>query len=50
MRLAVTALGQPAPRPRGTYVSKSDMVTDVLRDLITGGLLSPGMPLRLSQR
>jgi DNA-binding GntR family transcriptional regulator len=34
------------PRPRGTYVSKSDMVTDVLRDLITDGQLSPGTPLR----
>ena len=33
-------------RPRGTYVSKSDMVTDVVRDLITDGLLSPGTPLR----
>ena len=33
-------------RPRGTYVSKSDMVTDVVRDLITDGRLSPGTPLR----
>src|ERR1700750_1330881 len=37
---------QPVMRPRGTYVSKSDMVTDVVRDLITDGLLSPGTPLR----
>ena len=36
----------PAMRPRGTYVSKSDMVTDAVRDLITDGLLSPGTPLR----
>ena len=28
---------QPVLRPRGTYISKSDMVTDVLRDLITDG-------------
>src|SRR5690348_18481587 len=33
-------------RARGKYVSKSDMVTDVLRELITDGLLSPGTPLR----
>ena len=37
---------QPVLRPRGTYLSKSDMVTDVLRDLITDGQLSPGTPLR----
>ena len=37
---------QPVMRPRGTYVSKSDMVTDVVRDLITDGQLSPGTPLR----
>src|SRR5215471_2987439 len=37
---------QPALRARGTYVSKSDMVTDVLRDLITDRQLSPGTPLR----
>jgi DNA-binding GntR family transcriptional regulator len=37
---------QPVMRPRGTYVSKSDMVTDAVRDLITDGLLSPGTPLR----
>lgn len=36
----------PLLRPRGTYVSKSDMVTDVIRDLITDGLLLPGTPLR----
>jgi DNA-binding FadR family transcriptional regulator len=28
------------------YVSKSDMVTDALRELITDGQLSPGTPLR----
>jgi DNA-binding GntR family transcriptional regulator len=33
-------------RARGRYVSKSDMVTDVLRDLITDRQLSPGTPLR----
>ena len=37
---------QPVMRPRGIYVSKSDMVTDVVRDLITDGLLLPGTPLR----
>jgi len=37
---------QPVLRPQGTYISKSDMVTDVLRDLITDGQLSPGTPLR----
>ena len=37
---------QQAMRSRGRYVSKSDMVTDVVRDLITDGLLSPGTPLR----
>jgi DNA-binding GntR family transcriptional regulator len=40
------AVRQALPRPRGTYVSKSDMVTDLLRDLITDGQLSPGTPLR----
>jgi len=35
-----------ALRARGTYVSKSDMVTDVLRELITDRRLSPGTPLR----
>jgi DNA-binding GntR family transcriptional regulator len=33
-------------RPRGKYVSKSDMVADVLRELITDRQLSPGTPLR----
>ena len=33
-------------RARGRYVSKSDMVTDVLRELITDRQLSPGTPLR----
>jgi DNA-binding GntR family transcriptional regulator len=33
-------------RARGRYVSKSDMVTDVLRQLITDRQLSPGTPLR----
>jgi DNA-binding GntR family transcriptional regulator len=33
-------------RARGRYVSKSDMVTDVLRELITDRHLSPGTPLR----
>src|SRR6201981_2118468 len=33
-------------RARGKYVSKSDMVTDVLRELITDRHLSPGPPLR----
>jgi DNA-binding GntR family transcriptional regulator len=37
---------QPGIRPRGTYVSKSDMVTDIVRDLITDGVLPPGTPLR----
>ena len=37
---------QPVLRPRGIYVSKSDMVTNVVRDLITDGLLLPGTPLR----
>jgi DNA-binding GntR family transcriptional regulator len=37
---------QPALRARRKYVSKSDMVTDELRELITGRLLSPGSPLR----
>jgi DNA-binding GntR family transcriptional regulator len=31
---------------RGKYVSKSDMVTDLLRELITDRQLSPGTPLR----
>jgi DNA-binding GntR family transcriptional regulator len=33
-------------RSRGRYVSKSDLVTDALRELITDGRLSPGAPLR----
>ena len=33
-------------RARGKYVSKSDMVTDLLRELITDRQLSPGTPLR----
>jgi DNA-binding GntR family transcriptional regulator len=36
----------PALRALGKYVSKSDMVTDVLRELITDRHLSPGTPLR----
>jgi hypothetical protein len=37
---------QPALRAMGQYVSKSDMVTDALRELITDRQLSPGTPLR----
>jgi DNA-binding GntR family transcriptional regulator len=33
-------------RARGKYVSKSDMVADVLRELITDRQLPPGTPLR----
>jgi DNA-binding GntR family transcriptional regulator len=33
-------------RGRGQYVSKSDLVTEALRELITDGQLSPGTPLR----
>lgn len=36
----------PVLRARGKYVSKSDMVTDALRELITDRQLSPGAPLR----
>jgi DNA-binding GntR family transcriptional regulator len=36
----------PAVRARGKYVSKSDMVTDALRELITDRQLPPGTPLR----
>src|SRR5215472_537768 len=36
----------PALRAKAKYVSKSDMVTDVLRELITDRQLSPGTPLR----
>ena len=42
--------GEPRSRPRGRadsrYVSKSDLVTDALRELITDRQLSPGAPLR----
>jgi DNA-binding GntR family transcriptional regulator len=34
------------PRTARSYVSKSDMVTDALRELITDGQISPGTPLR----
>jgi DNA-binding GntR family transcriptional regulator len=37
--------GDPPPRP-ATYVSKSDLVTDALRELITDRQLPPGTPLR----
>jgi len=37
---------QSALRAKGKYVSKSDMVTDALRELITDRQLSPGTPLR----
>ena len=37
---------RPVLRARGKYVSKSDMVTDVLRELITDRQLIPGTPLR----
>ena len=37
---------RPALRARGTYVSKSDLVTDALRELITDRRLPPGTPLR----
>jgi DNA-binding GntR family transcriptional regulator len=40
------AVGHPALRARVNYVSKSDMVTDALRELITDRQLSPGTPLR----
>lgn len=43
---APSARKQLALRARGRYVSKSDMVTDVLRELITDRQLSPGTPLR----
>jgi DNA-binding GntR family transcriptional regulator len=45
-RQPVGGAGQPGLRARGKYVSKSDMVTDALRDLITDRQLSPGTPLR----
>jgi DNA-binding GntR family transcriptional regulator len=41
---------RPPPRPRRgaaiSYASKSDLVTDALRELITDRQLSPGTPLR----
>ena len=37
---------RPAPRTARHYVSKSDMVTDALRELIIDGQISPGTPLR----
>jgi DNA-binding GntR family transcriptional regulator len=40
---------QGAPRTARSYVSKSDMVTDALRELITDGQISPGTPLRQRQ-
>ena len=40
---------RPAPRTARNYVSKSDMVTDALRELITDGQLLPGTPLRQRQ-
>ena len=40
---------RPASRTARNYVSKSDMVTDALRELITDGQLSPGTPLRQRQ-
>lgn len=36
----------PGLRARARYVSKSDMVTDILRELITDRQLVPGTPLR----
>ena len=38
-----------ARRTTRNYVSKSDMVTDALRELIADGQLSPGTPLRQRQ-
>src|SRR5487761_777317 len=40
---------RPAPRTARNYVSKSDMVTDALRELITDGQFLPGTPLRQRQ-
>ena len=40
---------QGTPRTVRSYVSKSDMVTDALRELITDGQFSPGTPLRQRQ-
>lgn len=36
----------PGRRPTAYYVSKSDLVTDALRDMITDQQLLPGTPLR----
>jgi DNA-binding GntR family transcriptional regulator len=41
-----TPTRKPALPARGKYASKSDMVTDALRELITDRQLSPGTPLR----
>ncbi len=41
-----SGITRPALRARGKYFSKSDMVTDALRELITDRQLSPGTPLR----
>src|SRR5215471_17232829 len=43
---AIAATRSTAARAGGRYVSKSDMVTDALRDLIIDRQLSPGTPLR----
>jgi len=40
------AVRRPVKRARRMYVSKSDMVTDALRELIIDRQLSPGTPLR----
>jgi len=40
------AVHRPVKRARRMYVSKSDMVTDALRELIIDRQLSPGTPLR----
>ncbi len=45
-RPAPSARMPPALRARGKYVSKSEMVTDILRELITDRQLTPGTPLR----
>jgi DNA-binding GntR family transcriptional regulator len=43
---ALSSVRRSAARAKTRYVSKSDLVTDALRDLITGRQLSPGTPLR----
>ena len=43
---SMAATMRTAARAGGRYVSKSDMVTDALRDLIIDRQLSPGTPLR----